>query len=95
MFYGIDTSTLLIAITVVAAFSFFFGSVLDAIAQANGFGPTGNTLLVLIGFAAGTYTSSLYGFHGSDMKVLAACGLAGAFVLFITLALIKAGLSRR
>lgn len=95
MLWHIDSGSLAIGLVVVAAFAFFFGSVLDAILGENGFGPTGNTMLFTIGFVGAVYFANTHGVGLSDLKLTVAYGLGGAFIFFSVLALLKAGLSRR
>lgn len=86
---------LAIGLTVVAAIAFLSGTVLDAVLKENGFGPTGNALLVSAGFLTAVYLASRQGVVLSDLKLVAAYGLGGGFTLFAALALLKAGLARR
>jgi hypothetical protein len=95
MLWNIDSSSLAIGLTVVAALAFFFGSVLDAIMKENGFGPTGNALLFTAGFIGAVYVANRHGVGLRDLRLTVACGLGGAFAFFSALALLKAGLARR
>jgi hypothetical protein len=95
VFLHLDASALVIGFVVVAAFAFFFGSVLDAIMQANRFGPTGNTVCFAAGFIGACYLATRYGYDRGDVRLTVALGLGGAFLFFCALALLKAGLSRR
>lgn len=95
MLSNIDVGSLTIGLVMVAAFAFFFGSVLDAIMRENGFGPTGNTLLFAAGFFGAIYVAKAHGLGLHDLKLTVAYGLGGAFAFFSVLALLKAGLARR
>jgi len=95
MLSAFDASTLTIAFCAIAGVAFVFGTVLNAITQENGFGPTGNTVLFAIGFYVAVYVSPSFGVDVRDFKLVVAYGLGGAFALFSLLALLKAGLSRR
>ena len=94
MFLHLDTSSLLLMVAMVAAFGFFFGTALDAILKEDGFGPTGNTLLFMLGFFASLTIANKHGVSLSDLKLAVAWGLGGAFSLIAVVALIKAGLAR-
>lgn len=93
--WDMDTGGLAIGLTVVAAIAFLSGTVLDAVVKENGFGPTGNALLVTAGFLTAVYLANRQGLIFADLKLAAAYGLGGGFALFSVLALIKAGLARR
>ncbi|TPI36716.1 hypothetical protein FJ414_15360 [Mesorhizobium sp. B3-1-6] len=94
MFLHLDTTWLLFAFAIIAAFGFFFGTALDAIMKESGFGPTGNTLLFIFGFFVAVAVANKHGISLSDLKLAVACGLGGAFVFISVLALIKAGMAR-
>ncbi len=94
MLSHLDTTWLLFAFAIIAAFGFFFGTALDAIMGEGGFGPTGNTLLFILGFFVAVVIANRHGVYLSDLKLAVACGLGGAFVFISVLALIKAGLAR-
>lgn len=94
MFLHLDTTWLLFAFAVIAAFGFFFGTLLDAIMKEGAFGPTGNTLLFIFGFFAAVVIANKHGISLSDLKLAVAWGLGGAFSFISVLALIKAGMAR-
>ena len=94
MFLHLDTTWLLFAFLIIAGFGFFFGTALDAIMKESGFGPTGNTLLFIIGFFAAMVIAHKHGISLSDLRLAVACGLGGAFAFISVLALIKAGMAR-
>lgn len=94
MIWNLDWGWLLMTITVVAALSFFFGAALDAIMRDDGFGPTGNTIIFVIGFFGAVYVANLGGINLRDIRMAVACGLGGAFATVATLAILKAGLQR-
>ncbi|KQZ33470.1 hypothetical protein ASD50_00880 [Mesorhizobium sp. Root552] len=93
--WDMDMGGLAIGLTVVAAIAFLSGTVLDAVVKENGFGPTGNALLVTAGFVTAVYLANRQGLIFADLKLATAYGLGGGFALFAALALIKAGLARR
>jgi hypothetical protein len=90
-----DAASLTIALTLIGAFAFFFGSVFDAVTHENGFGPTGNTLLFGAGFLAAVYLANRHGLTMYNPRLMVAYGLGGAFALISVLTLLKAGLARR
>ena len=94
MFLHLDTTWLLFAFAIIAAFGFFFGTALDAIMKESGFGPTGNTLLFIFGFCFAVVVASKHGISLSDLRLAVACGLGGAFAFISVLALVKAGMAR-
>ncbi|TGS11641.1 hypothetical protein EN852_022185 [Mesorhizobium sp. M2E.F.Ca.ET.209.01.1.1] len=94
MFLHLDTTWLLFAFLIIAGFGFFFGTALDAIMKESGFGPTGNTLLFIMGFFAAMVIAHKHGISLSDLRLAVACGLGGAFAFISVLALIKAGMAR-
>lgn len=89
-----DTTWLLFAFAIIAAFGFFFGTALDAIMKEGGFGPTGNTLLFIFGFFAAVVVANKHGVGMTDLRLAVAWGLGGAFAFISVLALIKAGMGR-
>ena len=94
MFLHLDATWLLFAFAIIAAFGFFFGTLLDAIMKEGAFGPTGNTLLFIFGFFAAVVIANKHGISLSDLKLAVAWGLGGAFSFISVLALIKAGMAR-
>jgi hypothetical protein len=94
MFLHLDTTWLLFAFLIITGFGFFFGTALDAIMKESGFGPTGNTLLFIIGFFVALTVANKHGISLSDLRMAVACGLGGAFAFISVLALIKAGMAR-
>ncbi|MDX8461228.1 hypothetical protein [Mesorhizobium humile] len=94
MFLHLDTTWLLFAFAIIAAFGFFFGTLLDAIMKEGAFGPSGNTLLFIVGFFVAVVVAHKHGISLSDLRLAVAWGLGGAFALISVLALIKAGLAR-
>ncbi|CDX42430.1 conserved membrane hypothetical protein [Mesorhizobium plurifarium] len=90
----LETTWLLFAFAIIAAFGFFFGTLLDAIMKEGAFGPTGNTLLFIFGFFAAVVIANKHGISLSDLKLAVAWGLGGAFSFISVLALIKAGMAR-
>jgi hypothetical protein len=92
MIWNLDSGWLMMAVATVAVMAFFFGSALDAIMRDDGFGPTGNMILFTVGFFVAVIVANNYGVSLRDLKLAVGFGLAGAFSLVSTMALMKAGL---
>ena len=90
----LDTTWLLFAFAIIAAFGFFFGTALDAVMKESGFGPTGNTLLFIAGFFIAVLVANKHGIALNDLRLATACGLGGAFAFISAVALLKAGMAR-
>lgn len=94
MLENLETSWLMMAVTVVAILSFIFGMALDSLMGVEGFGPIGNMLVVSSGFFLGIFLANVYGIRFYDLKTAVGAGLIGAFVCLAVLAFIKAQLGR-
>lgn len=89
-----DTIWIVLAITVVAILSFIVGVFFDGLMKDDGFGATGNMLVMTGGFFAAVLGANARGIHFDTLGTGVAAGLAGAFAGMTLLALVKAGLSR-
>lgn len=89
-----DTTWIVLAITVVAILSFIVGVFFDGLMKDDGFGATGNMLVMTGGFFAAILGANARGIHFDTLGTAVAAGLAGAFAGMTMLALVKAGLSR-
>ena len=94
MLMRLDPAWLMLAISLVAIICFFFGALMDAIMKEDGFGPIGNTLVLLAGFFAGIFLVNYNGITLTSLGTATATGLGGSFVSLALLALVKAGLAR-
>ncbi|TAN01399.1 MAG: hypothetical protein EPN45_12835 [Rhizobiaceae bacterium] len=94
MLANLDLFWLVMAVAVVAIFSFIFGLALDGLMGGDGFGPIGNMVVVTGGFFLGIFLANFYGVRFYDLKVAVGAGLIGAFVSLGVLSFLKAQLGR-
>jgi hypothetical protein len=90
--FDIGLFWLVMAFAGAGVFAFMFGSALDGLTGADGFGAFGNMVVLLLGFFGGIYGANEFGYSFDTLMIACGVGLAGAFVSFSTFALIKAGL---
>jgi hypothetical protein len=89
-----DTIWIVLAITGVAILSYIVGVFFDGLMKDDGFGATGNMLVMTGGFYAAVLGANVRGIRFDTLGTGVAAGLAGAFAGVVLLALVKAGLSR-
>lgn len=94
MIWNLDTPWLLMAIAIVVVLSLFFGAALDYLMREDGFGSTGNMIIVSTGFFLGILAANQHGYDLHEMHRAVMVGLAGAFVCLSALTLLKAILVR-
>lgn len=94
MLWNLTFGWLTMAIATVAVLSFFFGSALDALMREDGFGSTGNMLILWAGFFLGILAANYQGYNLKELHFAILTGLAGAFVLMSLFTLAKAGVAR-
>lgn len=94
MVWNLEIGWLLIAFVVVIILSFVLALALNAIMGEDGFGATGNTGVITVGFFLAIFIANSLGYRLADLGLAAATGLAGAFILLFTLASFKAALNR-
>jgi hypothetical protein len=94
MLLEIDTIWIVLAVTVVAILSYIVGVFFDALMRDDGFGATGNMMVMTGGFYAAVLGANVRGIRFDTLGTGVAAGLVGAFVAMSLLALAKAGLSR-
>jgi len=82
------------AVVMVAMFAFLLGLALDHIMGGDGFGATGNMLIITAGFFLGVFGVNSWGIRLNDATMAVGTGLAGAFVALMVLVLVKGALSR-
>lgn len=90
MLWNLSFIWLCMAVVSVAILSFLLGLCMDAVMGADGFGPIGNTVVLVAGFFL---TISLYNHFGhkfADLRIGTTYGLGGAFVTVAVLAGLKA-----
>lgn len=89
-----DTIWIVLAIATVAILSYIVGVFFDGLMKDDGFGATGNMLVMTGGFYAAVLGANMRGIRFDTLGTGAAAGLTGAFVAMTLLVLAKAGLSR-
>ncbi|MDW6026121.1 hypothetical protein SAZ10_30615 [Mesorhizobium sp. BAC0120] len=94
MLWNLDASWLMMAIATVAVLSYFFGAALDALMREDGFGSFGNALIISGSFFASILGANHEGYNLREMHAAVLVGLAGAFVVLVSLAVVKALLAR-
>jgi hypothetical protein len=94
MLLELDTIWIVLAVTVVAILSYIVGVFFDALMRDDGFGATGNMMVMTGGFYAAVLGANVRGIRFDTLGTGVAAGLVGAFVAMSLLALAKAGLSR-
>jgi hypothetical protein len=94
MIWNLDTAWLLMAVATVVVLSFFFGAALDYLMRDDGFGSTGNMMIVSTGFFLGIVAANHRGFDLHELHLAVLVGLAGAFICLGTMTLLKAMLAR-
>ena len=60
----------------------------------DGFGATGNMVVIMTSFFLGIFAANSWGVHFHDLKIAIGTGLGGAFIVVFFLALTKAGIER-
>jgi hypothetical protein len=94
MLWNVGTGWLVLAITVVVILSFILALGLDAVMGKDGFGATGNLIIISTGFFMGILVANMLGYRLADLSAATMTGLAGAFVSLFTLASLKLILNR-
>lgn len=94
MLSKIPTEWLIMAIVTVALLSFIFGYALDRIMNEDGFGPTGNMVVMTVGFFLGIYLANAYGIRFRQLDMGIGAGVIGGFAALTLLTLFKALLNR-
>lgn len=94
MLAKVDTTWLIIAVAVVAMFSYIFSIGLNALVRDGGFGTVGSAAIITIGFFGTIYAANLYGTRFPTLLEATLAGVAGAFVLYLGLVLLKLALNR-
>jgi len=94
MLLDLDTSWIVLAFAVVAILSYIVGVFFDTLIRDDGFGPTGNMVVMTGGFYAAVLGANSRGIRFDSLATGVAAGLVGAFAAITLLALLKAGLSR-
>ena len=94
MIWNLEMAWLLMAVATVVVLSFFFGSALDFLMREDGFGSTGNMVIVSTGFFLGIVSANRHGYDLHEMHLAVLVGLFGAFICLGALTLLKAMIAR-
>lgn len=94
MLWNLDPGWLLIAFAVVGILSFIVAMALNAIMGEDGFGATGNAVVITAGFFLAIFVANHLGYRLIDLRMAVATGLGGAFACLALLAVMKAALNR-
>lgn len=94
MLWNLGVEWLLIAVAVVAILSFIVAMALNAVMGEDGFGATGNAVIITIGFFLTLFVAENAGYRMDELTFATATGIFGAFACLIVLAALKAVLNR-
>lgn len=94
MLWNLGAFWLMMAVATVVVFSFFLGSAIDTLMREDGFGITGNMVIIFGGFFLAILAANRQGYSLHELHRAIMVGLAGAFVCLATLTLIKALVAR-
>jgi len=94
MLWNLGVEWLFIALAVVGILSFILGLALDSIIGDDGFGGTGNALIMSAGFFLTIFVANSLGYNLREVKLAMIVGLAGAFGGLFVLAATKTVLGR-
>ncbi|EKF40435.1 hypothetical protein [Nitratireductor indicus] len=94
MLMKLDPSWLMFTVAAVSMISYLLSLGLDAILKEQGFGPFGMSSIISISFIGTILLANEQGIRFSGPTEAALAGLAGAFVVLLTLTVIKALLTR-
>jgi hypothetical protein len=94
MLWNLDASWLMMAIATVAVLSFFLGSAIDWLVRDDGFGSTGNMVIISTGFFIGIMAANQQGYNLRELHLAILVGLLGAFLCLVSLTLLKALIAR-
>ncbi|APH73929.1 hypothetical protein [Aquibium oceanicum] len=94
MIWNLSPWWLFLAVATVSILSFIFALGLNAIIGRDGFGPYGTMGIVTGGFFASIYGVNYYGVRLYQLQEAVFAGVVGAFIILMTLLLLKAAVSR-
>ena len=90
----IDMPTVIIGSAFVVCILLVTGFALNGMLNEDGFGPFGNTAIMIFGFFGALKFMPELGFRVYTLQAVVFMGLAGAFALIVFLIVAKAALSR-
>jgi hypothetical protein len=94
MLLTLDPMWLMLSVSTVAVLCYFFGAAIDALMREDGFGAFGNGLIMSGGFFLAILAANYRGYRLSELHFAVMLGLAGAFLLLTSLALLRALVKR-
>ena len=94
MLWNLGTEWLLFALVVVGIVSFVLAMALNAILGEDGFGVTGNAVVITAGFFLTIFAANALGYRLAHLQLATVTGLGGAFACLAALAVLKAALNR-
>lgn len=94
MLWNLGSGWLFLAVVSVGILSFIVAMALNAILGSEGFGATGNAIIVTAGFFFSIYTVNMLGYRLDDIRLAMFAGLGGAGFALLTLLALKAALAR-
>lgn len=89
MVFGLDLGSFLILATVAGMISYIVGFIMDGVMRRHGFGVIGNMLTLNAGFAIGLSLIQEYGRRGYSMDEKTVLAIGCAFLMLVTMALVK------
>ncbi|MEO3389320.1 hypothetical protein [Mesorhizobium sp. CAU 1741] len=94
MLWNLGPGWLLMAVAVVAILSFIVALGLNATMGEDGFGATGNAVIITAGFFLAIIAANMLGYRLSDMRFATVTGMCGGFACLAALTFGKALASR-
>lgn len=94
MVWNLDMGWLLMAVVCVGILAFIISMALNAIMGEDGFGATGNAVVITVGFFATIFAANTFGYRLADLREAVVVGMAGSFLCLTALAVGKAVLTR-
>lgn len=94
MLWNLGMEWLMIAVAIVAILSFVVALALDAVVKEEGFGATGNAVIITVGFFFAIFTLNTLGHRMVSLNHAVSTGLFGAFICFSVLMVVKGVLKR-
>ena len=94
MLWNLDTGWLIMAVAVVGILSFIVAMALNVFMGEDGFGATGNAVIIATGFFLSIFLANNLGYRLNDLQRATTVGVLGAFACLSILTLLKAGLAR-
>ncbi|MDN2579793.1 hypothetical protein [Aquibium sp. ELW1220] len=85
---------LFMAVSVVTILSFILSMGLSAVVGRDGVGPTPMTVIITGGFFGSIYLLNLYGVRLSNLQEASFAGLVGAFIVLMTVLVLKSAINR-